>query len=408
MLSSGTAIAQGIAFGFLPVLTRLYAPEDFGVLSLYLSIVGICNIFGSMRYEAMIILPRADRDAAQLVRLVFLISITAAGFFFVIVLFFREQIAVFFGNPDVAPWLFFIPVSIFFYSNCQALRYWAMRLQKFGLVSQGLIVKTTVNYLSATGIKFAGIPLQNGGGLVIGTLLSNIVNYFWLFLVCSKKDSISLKNKDKKRLVGMAKNYRPMAVILTVSHGIATLNAHVPVFMVSSFFGSAVLGMFSISERIASAPSQLIANAIGDVYRQRAAVLFNEKGHFERLMIKTLVMTSILAIVPYSMGVIFAPDIFKMVLGPEWEEAGRYASIVMIGGFFSFVISPIDKGAIIVGAKKYIFTWHMLRLAGNIILLAGLFFFSFSVYQLLWGLVALQVSLYLLDIVIEYKYARGK
>lgn len=407
-LSSGTAIAQAMALGFLPVLTRLYTPDDFGVLTLYVSIASLLYVFGSLRYEMTIMLPHSHRAAAQLVRLVFFISVGAALFSLLIVLLFNRQIAAWLGNPEVALWLYFLPVSLFFFANYQALRYWVMRLQKFGIVSRGMIARTSTNLLSATGIKLAGFPLPPGGGLVIGAILAELVNAAWLFFGCRKRDRVLFENIRQKSLYGMAKRHAPMAATLTVSHGIATLNSRLPSLMISAFFGPASLGLFGVAERIATAPSQLIAASIGDVYRQRASVLYRGTSRFDRLLLKTLVMTSALAIVPYGIGIWFAPDIFRILLGPQWEEAGRYASIILVGGFFSFVITPIDKGAIIVDAKGFIFAWHLLGLAAQLILLGFMFIRTLSIYQILWLLVSIRVSLYLLELVMEYRYASGK
>ncbi len=406
-LSSGTAIAQAIAIGLLPVLTRLYSPEDFGVLTLYISIASLFFIFGSLRYEVMIMLPRSHKSAAQLVRLVFFISIIASFISLLLVVFFRHQIATFFGNPEVAPWLFFLPVSLFFQANYQALRYWTMRLKKFGVVSQGMVIKTSTNFAAATAIKVADVPLITGGGLVVGAILSDIVNAAWLFFRCRKRDRVLFERVRKNRLANVAKRHGSMAATLTISHGIAVVNSRLPSFMISGFFGSAPLGFFGVAERIASAPSQLVASAIGDVYRQRASVLYRETGRFDQLMIKTLIMTFSLAIIPYAIGIAFAPDIFRIALGAEWEEAGRYASIIMVSGFFAFVITPIDKGAIIVNAKRYIFIWHILRLVAKLLLLLILVYIGLSIYQLLWSIVIIRVALYLFDLVMEYKYASG-
>ena len=41
LLSGGTGIAQVVALAMLPVLSRLYSPEDFGLLTLYISIVTV-------------------------------------------------------------------------------------------------------------------------------------------------------------------------------------------------------------------------------------------------------------------------------------------------------------------------------------------------------------------------------
>ena len=65
-LMSGTAIAQGLTLGFAPVLTRIYKPEDFGVLGLYISIVGILSVIICWRYELAIVLPRENKDAINI------------------------------------------------------------------------------------------------------------------------------------------------------------------------------------------------------------------------------------------------------------------------------------------------------------------------------------------------------
>jgi len=406
VLGSGTAIAQAIAIGFLPVLTRLFTPEDFGVLTLYISIVSLLFIFSTFRYEIMIMLPHSNKAAAQIVRLIFFISLTTSLLSFVAVLFFGNQIAKILGNPDVAPWLYFLPISLFFQANYQALRYWFMRLQKFGTVSQGVVIKASTNLISASSIKLSAAPLPAAGGLVIGTILADILSAFWLFFKCSDKRELYFLRTNKTRLAVMTKRHRSMAATLTFSHGIAVVNSRLPVFMISAFFGSAALGYFGLAERIANAPSQLIAGAIGDVYRQRASVLYRETGRFDKLMLKTLLMTFMMAIIPYTIGILFAPDIFRIAFGAEWEEAGRYASIIMIGGFFAFVITPIDKGAIIVGAKTYILTWHILRLTAKLLTLGALFLLGFSIYELLWIIVIIRISLYLFDLGMEYNYAK--
>ena len=49
-LISGTSIAQFVAILMTPILTRIYTTEDFGELSLFLSITGILAVVSTMRY----------------------------------------------------------------------------------------------------------------------------------------------------------------------------------------------------------------------------------------------------------------------------------------------------------------------------------------------------------------------
>ncbi len=50
-LITGTSIAQAIPIAISPILTRLYTPEDFGVLALYIAIFSIISVIATLRYE---------------------------------------------------------------------------------------------------------------------------------------------------------------------------------------------------------------------------------------------------------------------------------------------------------------------------------------------------------------------
>ena len=154
-----------------------------------------------------------------------------------------------------------------------------------------------------------------------------------------------------------------MALTTSVSTGMSLIYDRVPDFWISSFFGAATLGLYGIVERIVAQPSQLVSKAIGDVYRQRASVLHRAQGRFDALTLKTIATTALISFVPFLLAVIHAPKIFSLLLGPQWESAGRYASILLVGEFFAFIITPIDNASVIVGAKRFIFLWSLARLA---------------------------------------------
>ncbi|ENM3968826.1 oligosaccharide flippase family protein, partial [Vibrio cholerae] len=62
-LITGTTIAQAIPILIAPILTRIYTPEDFGVLALFVAITSIFGAISNGRYELAIMLPIEDDDA---------------------------------------------------------------------------------------------------------------------------------------------------------------------------------------------------------------------------------------------------------------------------------------------------------------------------------------------------------
>ena len=74
-LMTGTTIAQAIPVAITPILTRLYTPEDFGLLAVFVAFSTILGSISSGRYELAIMLPENDEDAINIAALCFLLSI---------------------------------------------------------------------------------------------------------------------------------------------------------------------------------------------------------------------------------------------------------------------------------------------------------------------------------------------
>src|SRR3989338_313751 len=68
-LSAGALAAQVITLLLMPVLTRIYMPDDFGMLSIFVSVYAFLLVLSCGRYELAIVLPRADRDAGDVLNL---------------------------------------------------------------------------------------------------------------------------------------------------------------------------------------------------------------------------------------------------------------------------------------------------------------------------------------------------
>lgn len=62
-----------------PILTRLYSPEAFGFLAIFISITSIVGVIACMRYELAIMLLKSDEKAANLLALCLLSVVAISG-----------------------------------------------------------------------------------------------------------------------------------------------------------------------------------------------------------------------------------------------------------------------------------------------------------------------------------------
>ena len=56
-LFSGASIAQLIPVIVAPILSRIYLPEQFGLLGVLMALIGIFSVVATFQYESAIMLP---------------------------------------------------------------------------------------------------------------------------------------------------------------------------------------------------------------------------------------------------------------------------------------------------------------------------------------------------------------
>ncbi len=81
MLASGTVAAKAIGVLTVPVITRLYLPEHFGVLAVFTAITALLVPFGTLRYSMAIPLPKQDGLATNLAVLCGMCLLARVGLF---------------------------------------------------------------------------------------------------------------------------------------------------------------------------------------------------------------------------------------------------------------------------------------------------------------------------------------
>jgi len=246
------------------------------------------------------------------------------------------------------------------------------------------------------------------GGQIKAIVMGDVVSTLSLVrYVLKEKKKIfkEIKLSEQKKLL---RQYISHPLYLMPAHFIGVMATQIPVLTISNLFSLNELGYFSLAYSIVSLPTGLIGNSIGDVYRQRIAEAYNQKAEFSDIFIKTLRITFSLSFIPFCLVFTLSPYLFPFFLGREWNTAGSYAQILSVSSLFQLVFTPIDKGALVVGATRYIFAWQLMRL-----LLMGVLFFVASalkpsIYFFLWSFVGINLFLYCLDGIVEFKLSKSR
>ncbi|MHC8367859.1 oligosaccharide flippase family protein [Pseudomonas sp. ZT5P21] len=356
-LMTGTSIAQAIPIAVSPILTRIYSPEQFGLFALFMAVVSIAGVLVTGRYEQAILLPRQDRDAMQVVALSVLLSVVLSCFLLIIVVFFNSSIVDFFGNSDLAPWLYWVPFSIMLTGVYQSLNYWSNRKSQY----KRLAISRTLQSGCSSGGQLAGGAAGAGtGGLVWGQLAGQLLSMLVLARMIWYEDRKFINSISRRRILVLAKKYINFPKFLIVAHGFNTASSQMPVMLLGALFNASSAGFYTLTQRVLGAPITLVSGALGDVFRQEASHAYIHNGNCRDVYLRTLLRLVVISVLPFTVFYFIAPEFFSWVFGSQWSVAGEYARILTPMFFLRFVVSPLSSVFMVAEAQRLDLVWQIM------------------------------------------------
>lgn len=361
ILVGGTASAQLLLVLASPLLTRLYTPQDFGLLAAFTALLGLITVIASGRYELAIPLPEQGQDAINLVILGLICVFFTTLISFVGVIFFSDQVALALNSPELAEYLWLVPIGVLFVGGYQVFNKWAIRSKNFGGIARTRIWQTVGTLaIQVGGSQFGLIALVSGqtGGQGLGATS--------LGLRALKHPKF--KSWSWGGVMQQACYYRNFPLYSTWTGLFNTASLHLAPIIFISLFGASTAGFYALTLRMLSMPSSLIGEAIGNVFLSSApdAQRRGELRELVKCLHKRLAMTGA---VPLAILLLFGPNLFALIFGEEWRKAGQYAQWMAPWIYLQFQWSPLSMLASIMGMQKAAFISQFFTLAARLLVL---------------------------------------
>ena len=338
ILVGGTAFAQALMVLVLPLLTRLYTPEDFSVLAVYASILGIISVAACLRLEIAIPLPQNDDDAANLLALALCSSAGVAGLSALIVALFPTQIIALVAQPKLEPYLWLLPLGIWLSSSYAALQFWTTRKKRFSVIAKTRMTQAIGGVGAQVGLGWASIaPL----GLVLGQMINSGAGIFGLVRDALKNDRPALRAINWPGMQRTFSEYDRFPKYSTIESLANSTSIQLPVIIVAALAAGPEAGFLMLASRVMFAPMALIGGAISQVYLSRASdeLRAGTLGKFTAEIMGGLVKTGVGPLVFF--GVI-APIIFPVIFGISWLRSGEMITWMTPWFIMQFLASPIS------------------------------------------------------------------
>lgn len=333
ILVGGTSSAQFLIIMASPVLTRLYTPSDFGILAVFAGLLALLGVIASLRYEIAIPLPKTDQDAANVVALCLLLVGSSAMASGVLVFSIGKFVASNLGAPSLTEHLWILPFGVALSGTYTVFNYWAVRTKDFSTVASTKIRQSlaTVGVQLLT-FKAGALALLLGqtGGQGVGTLR--------LAKSALQKDEFRhLSLSGVKEAAVVHRRFPLYSVPAALAN---TGSKHLLPLALSAFFGAMPAGLFFIAHRIVFLPSSLLGAAISKVYLSEAAEA-RRQGTLGSLTTQTHDKLAKISM-PVAVLVAFvSPEMFFYVFGPDWKQAGEFASYMAPWLYMQFCTSAM-------------------------------------------------------------------
>lgn len=396
-LVTGTTIAQAIPSAISPILSRIYTPEEFGVFALYMSIVSIISVISTGRYELAIMLPRKDEYAFHLTALASFITLVVSILFFLIVLFFSDNIGKILKSTDIISWLYLIPISVLVSGLYQIMNFWHNRKKRYTEIAKNRILQSTGT--ASTQLSFYFII--KSAGLILGQLIGQLIALIYFVNVYVTKDKKNYK-MSRIKTIAIARRYRKFPQIDVPTSFLNLAANQSPNILLVTLFSTGVGGFYYLTQRVLQAPITLISKSILEVFKQKASEDFAKKGHCREIYKKTFLSLLLITSFPSLILFFWVQDIFAIIFGEEWREAGEYAQLLIPALFFRFIANPM--GFMFYIAEKQI--WNLLTMICLFIGIMMSLFIAQKPVEAVGGISFSYSIYYFIHLVISAKLAR--
>ncbi|MBZ9782647.1 oligosaccharide flippase family protein [Pseudomonas sp. REP124] len=338
VLIGGTAVAQIIMLCVLPLLTRLYTPEDFSVLSVYLALLSVISVAATLRFELAIPIPEDDVDAINVLFLAIVSSALSGTLIALVVYFFSEYLSLLFGRPNLQYYLWVLPVGIFFSGSYSALQFWTGRKKRFSDIAKTKVQQA----FGAASVQilygfFASTPL----GLILGQTINNGAGAVGLAKKSYFLDKSSLSGVELHKMRRLFKKYDRFPKY-SMLEGLANNAAiQVPVILIASLAAGPEAGYLLLAMQLMQAPIGLVGGAVSQVYLSKAPEM-QRAGQLSNFTLDTLLGLVKVGIIPLVAAGAMAPFVFPIIFGEQWQRAGVIILYMVPWIAMQLLASPIS------------------------------------------------------------------
>ena len=353
----GSVAGQGVVILAYPLLTRLYTPSEFGLLTVFTSTVILVAVLSTAALDGAIPLPRDDRDAAAVAWAALLFVAATSIVTALVGLLAAEPLAALLGVPQLAEYWWLVALTVLAVGTYEVLTDWMVRGRSYGSLGLRNTLQGVGQVIAQVGLGLAGVrPL----GLLVGLGAGRLVALGGLV---SRVGLLRQPRPTVAAMRAMVGRFRRFPLLALPSSFVNRAGLEMPLLLTSALYGDVRAGLLGLTVRVVAGPLATVGQAVYQVFAgESSAAVRDPRGTLGAAVRGAARRLLLIGLLPATVLIAFGPALFGLVFGPEWTEAGEFARVLAVAYLVQFAVVPISATLFLLERQGQELAWAAARL----------------------------------------------
>jgi len=301
------------------VLARLLAPEAFGVVAIVTMIISFADMFTDAGFQKYLVQHefKDDEEKFKNTNVAFWTNLGISIFLWLMIIVYREQIAVLVGNPGLGSVIAIACLQLVFtsFSSIQMALY--RRDFDFKTLFLVRMIAICVPFTVTIPLALLGLSYWS---IIIGSIVMQLSNAVILTIKSKWKPGLFYKAEILREMLSFS--------IWSLAEEISIwATSWIDVFIIGVLLNSYYLGLYITSQMMVNSLMAIIIASIVPVLFSTLSRLQDDNINFKKIYYKVQRLVSVL-VLPMGMGIYIYSDLATQIfLGSQWSEASKIIGI---------------------------------------------------------------------------------
>jgi O-antigen/teichoic acid export membrane protein len=259
------------------------------------------------------------------------------------------------GVPALVTYLWLLPVGILLGAGYTVFNAWSVRTKAYSAIASTRFRQALATML----IQVAAYPL-GAMALLIAAIAGQSIGT--MRLARKALSGSQFRSVNKPGIKRVAQRYRRFPIYSSWDGLLNTAGREFPPLVFAAVFGSGATGFYALAHHVLSKPMALIGGAVGQVFFANGAEA-HRQGKLGELVTNLHEKLAHIAMPPLVLLAMRGPELFSLVFGENWKQAGVYAQWMSPWMYLMCVSSPLSTVLTVLEKQKHTLLFQIMLTA---------------------------------------------